>query len=68
MIQLKTMREFNSSNITAKEACRIFASSKPYLVKVEDEIHLTKDFQGLITRLYPAVAPELVEVYLLNNE
>jgi hypothetical protein len=68
MIQLKTMREFNSSNITAKDACRIFSSNKPYLVKVEDEIHLTKDFQGLITRLYPAVAPELVEVFVLNNE
>ena len=62
------MREFNSSNITAKDACRIFSSNKPYLVKVEDEIHLTKDFQGLITRLYPAVAPELVEVFVLNNE
>ena len=37
MIQLKTMREFNSSNITAKDACRIFSSSKPYLVKVEDD-------------------------------
>ena len=68
MIKLRTMREFNSSNITAKDACRIFSSNKPYLVKVEDEIHLTKDFQGLITRLYPAVAPELVEVFVLNNE
>jgi hypothetical protein len=68
MIQLKTMREFNSSNITAKDACRIFSSNKPYLVKVEDEIHLTKDFQGLITRLYPEVAPELVEVFVLNNQ
>ena len=62
------MREFNSSNITAKDACRIFASSKPYLVKVEDEIHLTKDFQGLITRLYPDLDPEVVEVFVLNNE
>ena len=68
MIQLKTMREFNSSNITAKDACRIFSSNKPYLVKVEDEIHLTKDFQGLITRLYPDLDPEVVEVFVLNNQ
>ena len=67
MITLKTMREFNSSDITAKDACRIFSSKKPYLVRVEDEIHLTKDFQGLITRKYPEVAPELVEVYVLNQ-
>ena len=67
MINLKSIREFDSSNITAKDACRIFASTKPYLVKVEDEIHLTKDFQGLITRKYPEVAPELVEVYVLNQ-
>lgn len=67
MINLKSIREFDSSNITAKDACRIFASTKPYLVRVEDEIHLTKDFQGLITRKYPEVAPELVEVYVLNQ-
>ena len=66
MIKLKTMREFNSSNITAKDACRIFSSTKPYLVKVEDEIHLTKDFQGLITRKYPDLDPDSVEVYVLN--
>lgn len=66
MITLKSIREFDSSNITAKDACRIFASKKPYMVKVEDEIHLTKDFQGLITRLYPEVAPEAVEVFVLN--
>lgn len=67
MISLKSIRDFDSSNITAKDACRIFASSKPYLVRVEDEIHLTKDFQGLITRKYPEIAPELVEVYVLNS-
>ena len=67
MIQLKTMREFNSSNITAKDACRIFSSTKPYLVRVEDEIHLTKDFQGLITRKYPDLDPDSVEVYVLNS-
>ena len=60
------MKEFNSSNITAKDACRIFSSTKPYLVRVEDEIHLTKDFQGLITRKYPDLDPESVEVYVLN--
>ena len=60
------MREFNSSNITAKDACRIFSSSKPYLVRVEDEIHLTKDFQGLITRKYHDLDPDSVEVYVLN--
>lgn len=66
MIKLKTMREFNSSNITAKDACRIFSSNKPYLVRVEDEIHLTKDFQGLIARLYPEISQDAVEVYVLN--
>ena len=66
MIRLRTMREFDSSNITAKDACRIFASNKPYLVKVEDEIHLTKDFQALIARKYPDASPEIVEVFVLN--
>ena len=67
MIQLKSIREFNASNITAKDACRIFASKKPYLVAVEGEVHLTKDFQALIARKYADVSPDLVEVYVLNS-
>jgi hypothetical protein len=68
MIQIKSIREFNSAKLNAKDACRIFASKKPYLVHVEDSVHLTKDFQGLIARKYPYVSPELVEVFQLNNE
>lgn len=67
MIQVKSIKEFNSANITAKDACRIFSNTKPYLVRVEDTIHFTKDFSGLIARKYPDIAPELVEVYLLNT-
>jgi hypothetical protein len=67
MIQIKSIREFNSASLTAKDACRIFSNTKPYLVRVEDSIHFTKDFQGLIARKYPDVSPDLVEVYLLNN-
>jgi hypothetical protein len=67
MIKLRSIKEFDSANITAKDACRIFTSKKPYLVKVDNEVHLTKDFQGLITRKYAEVAPEEVEVYILNH-
>ena len=67
MIQIKSIREFNSATLTAKDACRIFSNTKPYLVRIEDSIHFTKDFQGLIARKYPDVSPEMVEVYLLNQ-
>jgi hypothetical protein len=67
MIQIRSIREFDSASLTAKDACRIFSNTKPYLVRVEDSIHFTKDFQGLIARKYPDVSPELVEVYLLNT-
>lgn len=67
MITLKSIREFDSSNITAKDACRIFSSNKPYLVRVEDEIHLTKDFQSLIARKYAEASPDIVEVFVLNH-
>lgn len=66
MIQIKSIREFDSAKLTAKEACKIFASKKPYLVHVEDSLHLTKDFQGLISRKYPDTSPDLVKVYELN--
>jgi len=67
MIQIKSIKEFDTHNLTAKDACRIFSNNKPFLVRIEDSIHFTKDFQGLIARKYPDVSPDLVEVYLLNN-
>ena len=67
MIQIKSIKEFDTHGLTAKDACRIFSNNKPYLVRIEDNMHFTKDFQGLIARKYPDVSPDLVEVYLLNN-
>jgi hypothetical protein len=66
MIQIKSMKEFDTKNLTAKDASRIFSNNKPYLVKVEDRIHFTKDIQGLIARKYPDVPSEIVEVFLIN--
>jgi hypothetical protein len=67
MIQIKSIKDFDTHNLTAKDACRIFSNTKPYLVKVEDSIHFTNDFSGLIARKYSEVSLDLVEVYLLNN-
>jgi hypothetical protein len=67
MIQIKSIKDFDTYNLTAKDACRIFTNTKPYLVRVENNIHFTKDFQALIARKYPEVSPDLVEVYLLNQ-
>ena len=67
MIQIKSMKEFNASTLTAKDACRIFTNKKPYIVRIEDSVHFTKDFQALIARKYPDVSPDLVEVYLINH-
>jgi hypothetical protein len=67
MIQIRSIREFDSASLNAKDACRIFSNTKPYLVRVEDSIHFTKDFSGLIARKYSEVSLDLVEVYLLNE-
>lgn len=67
MIKLRSIKEFDTRGLTAKDASRIFSNTKPYLVRVEDRIHFTRDFQGLIARKYPEVPSEIVEVFVLNH-
>jgi hypothetical protein len=67
MIHIKDKRDFDARNIGAKDACRIYTNKKPYMVRVEDSIHFTKDFHALIARKYPDVCPEIVEVYLMGS-
>ena len=66
MIIVKDTSQINKLELTAKEACKILASKKKYLVRVESENSFTDDYLKTILRKYPEVSPDLVEVYELN--
>ena len=66
MIQVKDTSQINKLDLTAREACKILASRKKYLVRVEGENSFTDDYLKTILRKYPEVEPGIVEVYELN--
>jgi dTDP-glucose 4,6-dehydratase len=65
-IEVKDTSEINKLDLAAKEACKILASRKKYLVMVENEMSFTDDYLKTILRKYPEVEPNIVEVYELN--
>ena len=67
MITLRKINELDTSNMKTKDSCRILASRKNYLVKVEDNIHLVDDFRNVLIKKYADVSPDIVEVYVLNH-
>jgi len=66
MIVVKDTSQINKLDLNAKQACKILASRKKYLVMVESEFSFTDDYLKTILRKYPDVSPDLVEVYELN--
>ena len=66
MIVVKDTSQINKLDLNAKQACKILASRKKYLVMVENELSFTDDYLKTILRKYPEVETNLIEVYELN--
>jgi len=66
MIVVKDTSQINKLDLNAKQACKILASRKKYLVMVENEFSFTDDYLKTILRKHPDISPDLVEVYELN--
>ena len=66
MIVVKDTSQINKLDLNAKQACKILASRKKYLVMVESELSFTDDYLKTILRKYPEVETSLIEVYELN--
>jgi len=66
MIKIKSKKDLDSKTLDAKESARIYSSRKKFLIRVEDEIHLTNNWHRLVTENYPDVPSNIVEIYSLT--
>ena len=66
MIKIKSKEDLEKVNLTARESATIQSSRKKFLIRVEDEIHLTNNWQRLVTENYPNVPSNIVEIYSLT--
>lgn len=66
MIKIKSKEDLEKVNLTAGESATIQSSRKKFLIRVEDEIHLTNNWHRLVTENYPNVPSNIVEIYSLT--
>lgn len=66
MLQLRRIDTLDRTNINSKQAYNILSSKDKYLVKVNSNLHFVSELTDFISKEYPEVPPEIIEVYVLN--
>lgn len=65
MIKVKTKEELENANLNAGESARVSSSQKKFLIRVEDEIHLSNNWVRFLREQRADVPSSVVEVYSL---
>tara|TARA_X000001382_G_C3053208_1_gene141783 strand:- start:8 stop:202 length:195 start_codon:yes stop_codon:yes gene_type:complete len=63
---IKDLKQLNKTKLTAKHSARIFSSQKKYLIKIEDDLYFTNNWQRYLIEKFPEVESNLVEIYNLK--
>ncbi len=63
---IKDLKQLNRNNLSIKDSARIYASQKKYLIKVEDDLYFTNNWQRYLIEKFPEVESNLVEIFNLK--
>jgi len=63
---IKDLKQLNRSKLTIKDSARIYASQKKYLIKVEDDLYFTNNWQRYLIEKFPDIESSLVEIFNLK--
>lgn len=66
MIDFKRRSQIDFKSLTAKQACKLATSSKEFMVRVHDKMHLTDEPYTYIMTRFPNLMADEVEIYLLK--
>jgi len=66
MVTIKTIKDLNTSSLTAKDACKLASTNKQYLVMVHDKMHLTNEPYQFLVMKYPDALMEEIKIYSLK--
>lgn len=63
---IKDLKQLSRDNLSIKDSARIYASQKKFLIKIEDELYFTNNWQRYLIEKFPEVESNLVEIYNLR--
>jgi len=63
---IKDLKQLNRDNLSIKDSARIYASQKKFLIKIEDDLYFTNNWQRYLIEKFPEVESNLVEIYSLT--
>jgi len=65
---IRNLKQLDRSKLTIKDSAKIYASQKKYLIKVEDDLFFTNNWERYVNENLPEVLTELVEIYDLTTK
>ena len=63
---IKDLKQLNRDNLSIKDSARIYASQKKFLIKIEDDLYFTNNWQRYLIEKFPEVESNLVEIFNLR--
>lgn len=63
---IKDLKQLNRNSLSIKDSARIYSSQKKYLIKIEDDLYFTNNWQRYLIEKFPDVESNLVEIYSLT--
>jgi len=63
---IKDLKQLNRNSLSIKDSARIYSSQKKYLIKVEDDLYFTNNWQRYLIEKFPDIESSLVEIYSLT--
>jgi len=63
---IKDLKQLNRNSLSIKDSARIYSSQKKYLIKIEDDLYFTNNWQRYLIEKFPEVESNLVEIYSLT--
>ena len=63
---INDLNQLSRDNLSIKDSARIYASQKKFLIKIEDDLYFTNNWQRYLIEKFPEVESNLVEIYNLR--
>jgi len=63
---IKDLKQLNRNSLSIKDSARIYSSQKKFLIKIEDDLYFTNNWQRYLIEKFPEVESSLVEIFNLK--
>jgi len=64
---IKDLKQLNRNSLSIKDSARIYSSQKKFLIKIEDDLYFTNNWQRYLIEKFPDIESSLVEIFNLKQ-